>query len=66
MEFEPLHPIQVERFRLMSFQEKMAVSQGLFRMARRARYEAFRKTRPGLSQIEYDRLVAKEFAGART
>jgi len=66
MEIEPLHPIQIERFRSMSFREKMAVSRGLFRMARRARLEAFRKARPGLSDAEYQRLVAVEFAGART
>ncbi len=37
MEIEPLHPIQIERFRSMSFRKKMAVSRGLFCMARRAR-----------------------------
>jgi len=26
MEIEPLHPLQIERFRAMSFREKMAVS----------------------------------------
>jgi len=50
----------------MSFREKMAVSRGLFRMARRARLEAIRKARPGLNDAEYHRLVAREFAGART
>jgi len=66
MEIEPLHPIQIERFRSMSFREKMAVSRGLFRMARRARLEAIRKARPGLNGVEYHLLVAREFAGART
>jgi hypothetical protein len=66
MELEPLHPIQIERFRAMSFREKMAVSQGLFRMARRARLESARKAHPGLDEQEYHRLVAKEFARSRT
>lgn len=66
MHLEPLHPVQIERFRSMTFREKMAVSRGLFRMARRARIEAFRKTQPGLDDAEYQRLVAREFAGART
>jgi len=66
MEIEPLHPIQVKRFREMSFVEKMTISQGLLRMARSARREAFRRARPGLDEDAYDRLVAREFAGART
>lgn len=66
MELEPLHPIQLKRFREMNFREKFAVSKSLFRMARRARLEAARKSHPGLSQAEYDTMVAKEFAGSRT
>jgi hypothetical protein len=66
MELEPLHPLQIERFRAMSFQEKMAVSQGLFRMARRARLESIRQSHPGLDEEQCLRLVAKEFARSRT
>jgi len=66
VELEPLHPIQIERFRSMTFQEKMAIARRLFRMAWRARIEAFRKAQPGLDDTEYHRLVAAEFAGART
>jgi hypothetical protein len=32
--FESLHPIQIQRFREMSFAEKWAVAQGLWLMAR--------------------------------
>jgi len=66
MELERLHPVQIQRFRSMSFREKMAVAQGLFRMARRARVEAVRKIHPGLGEEECRRLVAKEFARSRT
>lgn len=63
---EPLHPIQIERFRVMTFREKMAVSQGLFRMARRARLESVRKSHPELDEKQWHDLVAKEFARSRT
>ncbi len=66
MELEPLHPLQIERFRAMSFREKMAVSQGLFRMARRARLESVRKAHPGMDEKQCLHLVAKEFARSRT
>ena len=66
MELEPLHPLQAERFRRMSFEEKMAVWRGLFRMAQRARREAVRRDRPDLDDEACDRLVAKEFAAGRT
>lgn len=66
MDLEPLHPLQIERFRAMSFREKMAVSEGLLRMARRARFEAARKRQPGLEEAEYHRIVSQEFARSRT
>lgn len=66
MKLEPLHPIQIERFRIMSFREKMKVSRGLLRMARAARLDAARRAQPGLSEDEYLRLVASEFARSRT
>jgi hypothetical protein len=50
----------------MSFREKMAVSQGLFRMARRARLESVRKAHPELDEEQCHHLVAKEFARSRT
>ena len=66
MDLEPLHPIQIERFRAMSFREKMAVSRGLFRLARRARLEAVRRAHPELDESERHERVAKEFARSRT
>lgn len=66
MDLEPLHPLQLKRFREMSFREKLAVSEGLFRIARRARMEAARKARPDLTTADHERIVAKEFAGSRT
>ena len=66
MDLEPLHPLQIERFRAMSFREKMAVSRGLFRMARRARFESVRKSHPELDEKQCHRLVAMEFARSRT
>lgn len=42
MQLEPLHPIQIQRFREMTFAEKWAVAQGLWLMARDARLAACR------------------------
>ena len=63
---EPLHPIQIQRFREMSFAEKWAVAQGLWLMARDARLRAARRANPDLSEAEYQKIVAHEFARART
>lgn len=61
-----LHPIQIQRFREMSFAEKWAVAQGLGLMARDARLDATRRVRPDLSEVECQKIVAREFARART
>lgn len=66
MTLEPLHPIQLKRFREMSFAEKWAVAQGLWLMARNARLGAARRANPNLSEMEYQKIVAREFARART
>jgi hypothetical protein len=66
MELEPLHPVQLARFRAMTFQEKMNVAQGLFRMAQRARLEAAKRRHPGLTEDEYRQIVAREFARSHT
>jgi hypothetical protein len=66
MLLEPLHPIQIQRFREMSFAEKWAVAQGLWLMARDARLAAARRANPNLSEIECQKIVAREFARART
>ena len=66
MQLEPLHPIQIQRFREMSFAEKWAVAQGLWIMARNARISATRRANPDLNEEECQKLVAREFARART
>ena len=66
MQLEPLHPIQIQRFREMSFAEKWAVAQGLWIMARNARLSATRRANPDLNEEECQKLVACEFARART
>jgi hypothetical protein len=66
MVLEPLHPIQIQRFREMSFAEKWAVAQGLWLMARDARLRAARRANPDLSEAEYQKIVAREFTRART
>lgn len=66
MQLEPLHPLQIQRFREMSFAEKWAVAQGLWLMARDARLRAARRANPDLSEAEYRKIVAREFTRART
>jgi hypothetical protein len=63
---EPLHPIQIQRFREMGFAEKWAVAQGLLLMARNARLSAARRAHPNLSEAECQKIVARELARART
>lgn len=66
MHLEPLHPIQIQRFREMTFSEKWAVAQGLWLIARDARLSATRRANPNLNEVECQKLVASEFARART
>ncbi|MFM8764244.1 MAG: hypothetical protein ACKOEZ_05340 [Spartobacteria bacterium] len=66
MKIEPLHPIQIQIFREMTFAEKWAVAQGLWLMARDARLAASRRANPDLTEEEHQKLVAREFARART
>ena len=66
MNLEPLHPIQIQRFREMTFSEKWAVAQGLWLMARNARLSATRRANPELTEEDCQKLVAREFARART
>ena len=66
MVLEPLHPIQIQRFREMSFAEKWAVAQGLWLMARDARLRAAHRANADLSEAECQKIVAREFSRART
>ncbi|MEM9296778.1 MAG: hypothetical protein AAGA64_00195 [Bacteroidota bacterium] len=63
---DKLHPIQIERFRKMTFAEKWKISTGMLNMARKARYEAAKLKHPGATEKELWEIVAKEFACART
>jgi len=64
MKLKPLHPLQIKRFREMSIREKWAVSQGLYRMAKKARLRVARRNYPALNEDACCALVAKEFARA--
>jgi hypothetical protein len=66
MHLEPLHPLQIQRFREMTFAEKFSIAQGLWLMARDARLAATRRAHPTLSEEDCQKLVAREFARART
>jgi hypothetical protein len=66
MQLENLHPIQIQRFREMSFAEKWAVAHGLWLIARDARLSATRRSNPDLNEEECQKLVAREFARTRT
>ena len=66
MQLEPLHPIQIQRFREMTFAERWAVAQGLWLMARDARLAASRRANPDLTEEEHQKSVAREFARTRT
>ena len=66
MKLEPLHPIQIQRFREMAFAEKWALAHGFWLMGRDARLSATRRANPDLNEEECQKLVAREFARART
>jgi hypothetical protein len=66
MKLEPLHPIQIQRFREMSFEEKWAVAKSLYRTAVEMRMSAIRRLSPELSEAECRSIVAHEFARSRT
>ena len=66
MILEPLHPIQNQRFREMSFAEKWSVAKGLWKMAWEARVRAMRRMHPDLSDEECRQLAARDIARART
>ena len=66
MKLEPLHPIQIQRFREMTFAEKWAVPQGLWIMVRNARLSATRGANLGFTEEDCQKLVAREFARTRT
>jgi len=66
MTLEPLHPIQLQRFREMTFAEKWAVARGLWKIAWQARVWAMHRLHPDLTDEECRQLAAREIARART
>jgi len=66
MKLEPLHPLQVARFRAMTPQEKWDVVKGMMKTARDIRRSAIRMKNPGWTADEVERELAREFACART
>jgi hypothetical protein len=66
VKLEPLHPVQVARFRTMSAQEKWEVAKGLLGTARATRRAAIRHAHPDWTAEEVERELAREFACGRT
>ena len=66
MKLEPLHPVQIERFRQMTPVEKWNVALGLLRTARETRRAALRGRNPHLTDTEIERALANELSCART
>lgn len=66
MQLEPLHPIQIARFRAMSAQEKWEVAKGLLGTARATRRAAIRLKYPSWTAVEVEKELAREIACART
>jgi len=66
MNLEPLHPVQIQRFRQMTPIEKWDVALGLLRTARETRRAVLRGRNPNLTETEIERALAKELSCART
>jgi hypothetical protein len=66
MKLEPLHPLQLERLRAMTPDEKWAVFRGMMRTAREVRSAAMRRLHPDWDEDQISRAVAQEFARGRT
>jgi Rv0078B-related antitoxin len=66
MKLEPLHPVQIQRFRQMTPVEKWDVALGLLRTARETRRAGLRRRNPNLTATELERALAKELSCART
>ena len=66
MKLEPLHPVQIQRFRQMTPAEKWDVALGLLRTARETRRAALRGKNPKFTEAEIERALAKELSCART
>lgn len=56
---ERLHPLQIERFRQMTSDEKHAVLNGMIRTARQIKRAALRQQQPHLTEAQLDRALAR-------
>lgn len=63
---EPLHPLQVQRLRAMSFAEKWEVAKGLLRTARQTCRAGIALRHPDWTPQQIEKELAREFARART
>ncbi len=66
MSLEPLHPLQAQRLRTMSFAEKWEVAKGLLRTARQTRRTGISLRHPDWTPQQIEEELAREFARART
>jgi len=56
---ERLHPLQIERFRQMTADEKHTVLRGMIRSARQIKRAGLRQQHPKLSETDLDRALAR-------
>ncbi len=66
MHFEPLHPIQLQRFREMTPEEKWNVALGLLETARETRRAALRQRHLEWTPEQIETALARETMHART
>jgi len=62
---ERLHPLQIERFRQMTPDDKHATLRGLQLTAQRIKRAGLRQQYPELSEIEIDRALARAILHGR-
>lgn len=66
VDLEPLHPIQLRRFREMTPDEKWTIFRAMQRTAREVRSAAIRRLHPAWDDARVDQEVAREIASGRT
>lgn len=66
MDLEPLHPIQIERFRAMTPVEKFNIARGLLHTARQVRRAGIGLAHPDWTPEEVERELARETTRGRT
>lgn len=63
---EPLHPLQIEAWRRMSYAEKRAISESLYQTARDLTADRVRRENPVWSEAEVQAAVSRHFLHAHT